>query len=294
MKKIALCIAALCVAMVGYALGNVQEGLTIKSKILKQKMKYSVYLPEGYETSTRQYPVLYLLHGLNCSYSCWIQQGDVRRIADEAIASGQAPEMIIVMPDAMNTWYMNDYQGKFRYEDYFIQELIPFIDRQYRTRATKKYRGISGLSMGGHGALLYALKYPALFSRCFAMSPGVYTHEYVQKFNLKEVQYRNFDVLYGWDSIPGPQRINPHYLQNSTLALVEHLNKDQAGAVQFFVDCGDDDYLIEGNLALIKAMRTQKMKLEFRMRDGAHVWKYWRDALPSAMQFIGESFMSNR
>lgn len=294
MKRFIVLVSILWCTMPAFSNGTILEGEIIKSKILKSEMLYSIYLPDGYEQSTRRYPVLYLLHGLNGSYSGWVQQGDVGRIADAAIASGQAPEMIIVMPDAKNTWYINDYKGVYRYEDYFIQEFIPHIDKTYRTRDIKKYRAISGLSMGGHGSLLYALKYPDLFSRCYAMSPAVYTNNFISQIPIKRIKRSTYDVIYGWDSIPGNQRLTQHYLENSPINIIVKMPKERLEDVQFYIDCGDDDSLIGGNFALVKEMRERKMKLEFRMRDGAHLWKYWREALPVTMQFVGESFMSNR
>lgn len=261
--------------------------------MLKKEMEYSIYLPEGYDSSDRKYPVLYLLHGINNPHSCWVQQGDLGRIADASIASGKAPEMIIVVPDAQNSFYVNAADGSYNFEDYFIREFVPYIDQHYRTRTSRKFRAISGLSMGGHGALLYALKFPELFSRCYAMSPGVFTNELAMKMTAYTVKSRGFDKTFGWDTIPGGQRLNAHYLANSPYNIVKNMPTNNLKKVQFYIDCGDDDYLLEGNLALLQIMRERKMNLEYRMRDGAHVWAYWRSALPMAMEFVGENFLSN-
>lgn len=294
MKRI-LCIAGILWCSIASALagGVVLEGQTLKSRILKSEMRYSVYLPEGYQDGTRRYPVLYLLHGLNGSYADWVQQGDVGRIADATIASGKAPAMIIIMPDAKNTWYMNDYTGNYRYEDYFFQEFIPHMDQIYRTRPVKKYRGISGLSMGGHGALLYALKHPDMFVRCYAMSAALFTNRSSAQTSFRDVKHRAFDVVFGWDSITGDQRITKHFLENTPINIVSNMPQEQTDKVQFFLDSGDDDALMNGNFAMIQLMKNRKMMVEFRMRDGGHFWKYWREALPESMQFVGERFMSN-
>lgn len=116
--------------------GKVFDDLTLDSKILKGDRKYAIYLPPGYETSQRRYPVLYLLHGSGDDQTGWVQFGEVEHIADKAINEGYATPMIIVMPDA-NTGrrgYWNDIRGEWRYEDFFFQEFIPYIEKTYRIK----------------------------------------------------------------------------------------------------------------------------------------------------------------
>src|SRR4030095_9838329 len=111
--------------------GKVFDNLSLKSKILNMERKYAVYLPPGYETSQRSYPVLYLLHGGGDDQTGWVQFGEVENITDKAIMEGAATPMVIVMPDA-NTGrrgYSNDATNTWRYEDYFFQEFIPFIEK---------------------------------------------------------------------------------------------------------------------------------------------------------------------
>ena len=111
--------------------GKVSDNLTVPSKLLKMDRKYAVYLPPDYETSQRSYPVLYLFHGAGDDQTGWVQFGEVLNIADEAIKSGTATAMIIVMPDA-NTGkrgYVNDVKGEWLYEDFFFQEFMPFIEK---------------------------------------------------------------------------------------------------------------------------------------------------------------------
>jgi enterochelin esterase-like enzyme len=152
--------------------GKVFDNLAMPSKILKMDRKYAIYFPPDYETSQRSYPVLYLLHGAGDDQTGWVQFGEVLTIADEAIKSGAATAMIIVMPDA-NTGkrgYVNDAKGEWRYEDFFFQEFMPFIEKTYRIKAEKRYRAIAGLSMGGEGTFIYALHHPELFSSACPLS----------------------------------------------------------------------------------------------------------------------------
>ena len=107
------------------------------SKILKMDRKYAIYLPPDYESSQRSYPVLYLLHGAGDDQTGWVQFGEILNIADKAINAGIATPMIVVMPDA-NTGkrgYVNDVKGEWRFEDFFFEEFIPFIEKTYRIKA---------------------------------------------------------------------------------------------------------------------------------------------------------------
>src|ERR671912_338008 len=149
-----LCIILYMPVFVFAQSGKVQDNLTLPSKILKGNRNYAVYLPPDYETSQRTYPVLYLLHGGGDDQTGWVQFGEVLSITDKAIKEGTATAMIIVMPDA-NTGqrgYFNDISGQWKYEDFFFQEFLPHVEKTYRIKSNKRYRAISGLSMGGGGS----------------------------------------------------------------------------------------------------------------------------------------------
>eukprot|EP01136_Pigoraptor_vietnamica_P033216 Opistho-1_new@95855 len=109
--------------------GKVYETKTVKSAIMGKDVHYTVYLPADYETSSRNYPVVYLLHGYTDDNTGWLQFGEINRYADKAIAEGVIPPMIIVMPDADSTWYINSYDGKEKYEDFFVKEFMPSIEK---------------------------------------------------------------------------------------------------------------------------------------------------------------------
>ena len=122
--------------------GKVYDNLTFPSKILNSERKYAIYLPPDYETSERSYPVLYLLHGSGDDQSGWVQFGEVLGITDKAIAEGSSTAMIIVMPDA-NTGkkgYVNRVGEDWRYEDFFFEELIPYVEKKYRIKSDKRIR----------------------------------------------------------------------------------------------------------------------------------------------------------
>lgn len=244
--------------------GKVFDNLSLPSKILKSERKYAIYLPPDYETSGRSYPVLYLLHGSGDDQTGWVQFGEVLNITDKAIAEGTATPMIIVMPDA-NTGrkgYFNDIKGDWNYEDFFFTELIPFIEKKYRTKTDKRGRAISGLSMGGGGTFMYALRHPEMFSSACPLSASV------GPINLEDDKNAS----------------------NSALALVNNMPDNQKKAVRWYIDCGDDDFLYEGNALVHIAMRKKEIPHEYRVRDGGHTWTYWRSALPTVLEFVSDAF----
>ena len=267
---------------------KVYDSVVLKSKILNKNKIFAIYLPPGYEASHVQYPVLYLLHGGDGSQVDWIQRGNVKQTSDSLIRTGGSVPMIIVMPDAEMTFYLNNVEGKYQFEDYFFRELIPFIEKHYRCRTEKKYRAISGLSMGGFGCLLYALHHPELFNSCYAMSAAVRTDEEIKKMSLVDFQ-RRYQTALG-EVQEGKPRITEFWNQNSVLYLMKKMSEDQKKAVRYFFECGDDDFLYNGNAMLHIVMRDANIPHEYRVRDGGHTWDYWRSALPSALKFVSEGF----
>ena len=271
-----------------YERGKIIEGLTMSSSILGKSVNYSVYLPYDYETSKRSYPVVYLLHGYTDNETAWVQFGQVHHVLDKKIALRELPEMIVVMPDAGVTWYINDFKNKVRYEDMFVEEFIPYIDKTYRTRATKEFRGITGLSMGGYGSLLYAMKHPNLFAASAPLSAAIYHKEEVIKH--KAARWEKVEsILYGKD-LKGEDRITAHWKANNPFYLADSSDKRSLREVKYYFDCGDDDFLYKGNSLFHVKLRDMNIKHEFRIRDGKHNWQYWRTGIGDALVFIGNQF----
>ena len=268
--------------------GKVLESLSMESKILDREVLYTVYLPPGYEANQREYPVLYLLHGYTGNETDWIQFGQANYIADHAIAAGEITPMIIVTPDGRNDWYVNSSDGTVLYEDMFINEIIPFIEKTYAVRGTKEFRAISGLSMGGHGSLIMALRHPELFSVCVPLSAAIYTEE--QWMSFDQESYDNyFGPIYG-KGLEGDARHTENFKKYSAINLVKNQPADSIARVKFYIDCGDDDFLTVGNSELHILMKEKEIPHEYRVRDGAHNWTYWQEALPDALEFISVSF----
>ena len=263
--------------------GKVYDNLSMKSEILKMDRKYSIYLPPDYETSERSYPVLYLLHGAGDDQTGWVQFGEVLRIADESIKDGSATAMVIIMPDA-NTGrrgYTNSATGDWRYEDFFFEEFMPYIEKTYRIRGEKRYRAVAGLSMGGGGTFYYALHHPELFSSAcpLSASAGPLSKDDMERYK----QRGNMDDA-------TDEQINVWYEKYSVLELVKNMPDDQKKSVRWFIDIGDGDFLYEGNSLVHIEMRKKEIPHEYRVRDGAHNWTYWRTSLPVVLSFISDAF----
>jgi len=263
--------------------GQVFDNLTLSSKILSGERKFAIYLPPDYTSSSRSYPVLYLLHGGGDDQTGWIQFGEVLHIADKAINEGSATPMIIVMPDA-NTGrrgYYNDIRGDWNYEDFFFQELMPYVEKTYRIKGEKRYRAVAGLSMGGGGTFMYALHHPELFSSACPLSASVGS---LTVEDLKQRLARS--------EITGisDEKINSYFQQHNAVNLVENMPDEQRDDVRWFIDCGEDDFLYEGNSLVHIAMKKPEIDHEYRVRDGRHSWTYWRASLPVVLSFISDAF----
>ena len=281
--------------------GTVDNSYTLQSEILDRQMSYSVYLPESYHTSNRDYPVMYLLHGMTGDHTDWIRMGEVQRIAGEVMASGGAPEMIIVMPDGLyDAFYINNYDGSVQWEDFFHKEFIPAVESEFRITTDRSKRAIAGLSMGGYGAMYHGVKYKEKFSSVYAMSaaflevepmPASERSDWDREFHLKTWGPYNEEQL--------PENYKEHSIQEMFLAM-EPVEPSQGGRnpqgngeeplPAIFIDCGDDDFLLRQNTNLIHIMNEKNVLFEFRVRDGAHTWEYWRTALDDALVFAGIVF----
>lgn len=288
MKKLNLFVCLLIsIASFGQQ-GIIKENQKVKSSILGEEMAYNVYLPANYDKTNQKYPILYLLHGYTDDETGWTQFGEAQYIADKTINSGDAPAMIIVMPDADSTFYINNFSGTEKYEDYFVKELIPHIESTYRVRSKKEFRAVAGLSMGGYGTMIMATKHPELFTAAAPLSGAFWADDDLTKMPAERWNGL-FSNLFGKGNT-AKDRLSNHWYQNSILKIVETAPLDKLKSVRYYIDCGDDDFLIKGNMALHAAMLDRGIPHEFRVRDGAHNWTYWRTALPEVMKFVGQSF----
>jgi enterochelin esterase-like enzyme len=288
MKKfVSIAFLMLCTVSIVLAQGGqVFETRTVKSDILKMDRKYAVYLPEGYDETDRSYPVLYLLHGSGDNHTGWVQFGQVQNIADKAIASGSAAPMIIVMPDADTgtRGYFNVIDGNYNYEDFFFKELIPHIEKTYRVRSERRYRAISGLSMGGGGTIFYALHQPDMFAAAAPLSAAT------GNWDIEQFKARFNDA----PAKPTEKQMDDYFNLHSIESIVKNSSEEdlkKIKAIRWYISNGDDDFLYEGNSRMHIQFRKSEIPHEFRVKDGGHTWTYWRTELPLVLEFVSKSFM---
>ncbi len=226
------------------------------STVLNQTMKYNIILPNDYYIHTeRYYPVLYLFHGMYGDNNSWAEDGNVKEIVQNAIKNEIVDPIIVVMPDAFNTFYVDGYQNELRYETYFWDELFPYIEETYRVNASRETCFITGLSMGGFGASYYAFSHPGQFVYCYSMSGAVQGAGSPLTPSIS-------DIVAGYDSY--------------------------AELPDYTLDCGTSDYLVyESNQAVHEALDSLGFKHEYIAREGTHDWAFWQKSLEMALERIG-------
>lgn len=258
---------------------------SIYSEILGANRQFTIYLPKSYETdATRKYPILYLLHGMMGVNTSWFTDQRVKDVMDRLVASGEACEMIIVSPNAGGNIYTGVWNGYFNmpgwaYEDFFYKEFLPYIEKNYRVVGDKQHRAIAGLSMGGGGTTSYAQRYSDMYCAAYAMSALM-------------------NIPAGSENpSPNPDDkmslLTKSVMEHSCVKYVEEADdarKEQLRSVQWFVDCGDDDFLLDRNIEFFQAMRKAQIPCQFRVRDGGHTSEYWHSALYTCLPFVSRSF----
>lgn len=289
MKKLFFAIMALILCLTTMAqdwrqrMSRVEEH-TMKSEVLGAERNYTVYLPAGYDLNTeRTYPVLYLLHGMDGTNKDWYERGHVKDVMDQLTASGEACEMIIVTPDAGGSVREGKWNGYFdmegwHYEEFFFGEFVPLIESTYRIKADKAHRVIAGLSMGGGGATSYAQRHADMFAACYAMSAAMdCSPADAEQVKRGDKTALLFDAIHRLSCVD--------YITEG-----DEARKEQLRTVQWFVDCGDDDFLFDCNLDFYQAMRRAGIPCQLRVRDGAHTWEYWHSALYIALPYVSRVF----
>lgn len=253
--------------------------------MLGAKRAYTVLLPESFDTdSRREYPVLYLLHGMYGVNDDWTVQGNLKSVYDRLIGSHEIGEMVIVMPDAGGQDPSRQPNGYFdipgwNYEQFFFTELMPEVEKRYRIKGDRTHRALAGLSMGGGGTTVYAQRHPDMFGSAYAMSA------LMSLSGDRNGDNNDPQGLIG--------KFNKSVVDHDCVKFVEEADDARKAAlrsVKWFVDCGDDDFLLNCNLDFYRAMRRQGIPCEMRVRDGGHDWEYWHTALYTALPFAFRNF----
>lgn len=259
--------------------GHVLEGRTLQSAALGREWSYSVYLPPGYDAEERAYPTFYLLHGYGGEHANWARYGDAAMTADSLIAAGVLPPVILVMPDGRNSWYVDSdpVKGFGPVETALIQELIPHVDRTFRTIQSRRARMIGGLSMGGYGAVHLAFKHPDLFGAAASLSGALWRTQPGRTELLTPAFGDPFDPA-RWEA-------------ENPFAWIASLKESEL-RLPVWIAVGDDDSdgLLRGSLDLHLALRQAELPTELRIVNGAHTWEVWDQTLKDALIHFANVF----
>jgi len=276
---------AICCAPISFAATGRIECNSLPSKILAHAVNYCVILPPSYDTDkTRHYPVLYFFHGLGDNEQTFIHTGGFNLVED-LWERGQIGEFVIATPNAGATFYINSRDGKTRYEDFLAQEFLPGIESRYRTKPGRANRAVSGVSMGGYGALHLAFHHPELFSSVSAHSAAII--DKLPAFTAPTagggIRSRVLGGTFG--SPPDPA----FWDRNSPLTLARTAN---LAGMKIYFDCGDqDDFGFEtGAAALDKILSSRHIAHEAHIYPGRHDWQYFAEHLPASLEFHSRLF----
>lgn len=249
----------------------VTDTVETRSNSMHKNIKAIVIKPDNY-TAAKALPVVYLLHGYSGNYADWVKKAaGVEKLADTY-------NMIIVCPDGnFGSWYWDSpVDSSFCYETYVATELVNWIDAKYKTIKDRKGRAITGLSMGGHGALYLALKHQDIFGAAGSMSGGVDIRPFPNNWDMAKrlgtyAQY--------------PDRWEKHTVINMLHLLTPN-------SLSIMIDCGSDDFFYEVNENLHKQLLYRNIPHDYIVRPGTHNWSYWTNAVQYQMLFMHNYFIS--
>jgi putative tributyrin esterase len=242
---------------------------TFHSKSLDRDMHYLIVLPVGYKKSQKKYPVLYLLHGWAGDYKNWV-------ILTKVVEYSQRYPMVIVTPDAQNSWYVNSATVPVdRFEDYIVKDLVHEIDTRWRTIASPQRRSIAGLSMGGYGSILFGLKHADSFAVVGSVSGALDGPAGVEQImpDLRESTARAY----------GPQE-SPMRIDNNIYSLLE--KADRSKVPYMFLQCGSEDPFLPSNRKFADELSAKKISYEYHEYPGAHTWEFWDHSLPMLLEVV--------
>jgi len=267
------------------------ETVQFRSNLINSTLPYNVMLPPGYRTTkTTRYPVLYLLHGLGGHYSDWLTRTNVADYAAQY-------RIIVVMPEANNSWYVNgapirtaggsERPGD-KYESYILQELLPDVDKRYRTIQSRYGRAIAGLSMGGYGAIKFGLKYPSTFAFAGSMSGALAAASWTED-DMKTVK-----AVY--DSLPPVFGAAGSEVRkaNDIFQIAQGLPASRVAALPYFyLDSGTEDFFCEANHRFGELLREKRIPHEYRELPGDHSWQHWDRQVKEVLKIAAEKLRAS-
>ena len=248
------------------------DTVEVPAQKMNRSIKVAVVVPHQYRIyPDTKYPVVYLLHGAWGCYRDWPHKANLDSLADTY-------STIIVCPDGQDSWYLDSpIDPSFQFETFISDELVNYIDSHYRTYPRREMRAITGLSMGGHGALWNAFRHPDVFASCGSMSGGVDISKYPGRWHIA-------DRLGDYDN--NQQR----WIDHSVISLVPTLEPGQ----NIIIDIGYDDLFFEVNNNLHEALLQQGVEHDYTVRHGDHNWQFWVNSIDYHMMFFHKIFAAEQ
>lgn len=260
------------------------ETIQFESKLVGKKLPYIAILPPDYEKETKtRYAVLYLLHGLTGHYDNWTSRTKITEYAMKY-------RLIIITPEGNDGWYSDSVTAPTeKYESHFIQELIPDVQKRYRTIEAREGRAIAGLSMGGYGALKFGIKYPDMFVFAGSLSGALPAARWtsVELDNSPVGRFVKLSLMqvFGDDN-------NASRKSNDIYKLIKESTPEQIAKLPFiYIDCGTEDGLVVFNVEMANLLVGKKIPHEYRQLPGTHNWAYWDKQVQEVLR-LTERFVS--
>jgi S-formylglutathione hydrolase FrmB len=257
----------------------------LPSKILSRSVPYCVVLPPSFDADkSRHFPILYFLHGLGDNEQFLIHSG-LWNLVEDLRDRGELKNFLIATPAGGTGFYINARDGKNRYEDFLLQEFFPFIERRFRVVPGRANRAISGVSMGGYGALHLAFAHPQLFSAVSAHSPALIEKlpSFLGGAAQKSPRARVLGGTFG--NPPDPV----FWERNSPNSLAHTAN---LASLKIYIDCGsEDEYGFDtGSASLDKILTSRHIPHEFHLYPGHHDPAYFAEHIPASLAFHSRLF----
>ncbi len=273
-------VMSLCVLVVQ---AQVETGIIegrFQSKLMDREMPYRLILPVGYkENTTQTYPTIYLLHGFTGNYRNWTDKTDLLKFS-------KAHNFLIVSVEGANGWYTDSpIKPNSNYESYIIKELIPEIEKNYRTGGKREQRAIAGLSMGGYGGMKFGLKYPEMFVLAGSFSGALKAPQYDQgPSSVSGFLTKSIGIAFG-------DADSPTRKENDIFEIVEGSTNDQLKAMPYlYLDCGTEDFLLPSNRSFVELIQKKRIAHQFRELPGRHNWKYWNSQIAEFLR-VADNFL---
>jgi S-formylglutathione hydrolase FrmB len=268
MKRFKLLFATVLLVQIGFARVQV-DTVSVFSTKMKKEVKSVVIVPENYSTK-KHYPVVYLLHGFSDNYAKWVKTVP----AIKTLSTNY--QFIIVCPDGgYSSWYLDSpVDSTYQYESFIVKDLVTYVDAHYSTIADRQKRAITGLSMGGHGALYLAIRNKNIFAHAGSMSGGVDLRHSTKKWDIAK-RLGSFET--------SPDEWN----NRSVINMVEDLKNKE---LDLIIDIGVSDFFYQINASLHRRLMALNIDHDYIERPGTHNWDYWTNSIKYQFLFFDNCF----